>query len=58
MTTTAPAHLTIDYVACDLRDGQTLVEWRRELDAERRAPRRARRPALRELCRRSVRGAP
>jgi hypothetical protein len=49
MTSTAPltsADLTatsIAYVDCDIPDGQTLVEWRRELDAARRAERPARR---------------
>jgi hypothetical protein len=42
MTSTAPltsAHLTLTsvaYVESDIPDGQTLVDWRRELDAARR----------------------
>ncbi len=49
MTSTAPitsADLTdtsFAYVESDLRDGQTLADWRRELDAARAAERRARR---------------
>jgi hypothetical protein len=41
MTSTALTHLSISYVECDIPGDQTLVEWRRELDAARRAQRRA-----------------
>ena len=49
MTSTAPItsdHLaltSVAYVESDIHDGQTLVEWRLELDAARRAERRVRR---------------
>ena len=49
MTSTAPltsADLiptSVAYVESDIPAGQTLVEWRRELDAARRAERRTRR---------------
>jgi len=29
--------MSINYVECDIPEGQTLVEWRRELNAARRA---------------------
>ena len=35
------------YIDCDIPEGQTLVEWRRDQVAGRRASRRRRRPALR-----------
>ena len=55
MTSTAPltsddlAATSVAYVESDIRDGQTLVEWRSERDAARRAARDARRrgPGLR-----------
>ena len=34
---------SVAYVDCDIPDGQTLVEWRLERDAARRAERRVRR---------------
>jgi hypothetical protein len=37
--------LTFNYVECDVPGEQTLADWRHELEAARRAPRRARRPA-------------
>ena len=49
MTSTAPitsadlADTSFRYVDSDVRDGQTLADWRRELDAARAAERRARR---------------
>jgi len=44
MTSTALSSSTsFAYIDCDIPDGQTLVEWRLELDAARRAERRARR---------------
>jgi hypothetical protein len=49
MTSTAPitsadlAPTSVAYVDSDIRDGQTLVEWRRELDAALRAVRPVRR---------------
>ena len=49
MTSTAPltsADLAVNavaYVESDIRDGQTLVEWRLELNAAHRAERRVRR---------------
>ena len=60
MTSTAPltsadlAPTSVAYVDSDIRDGQTLVEWRRELDAARRAERPVRRrrsPRLPQLPR-------
>ena len=49
MNTTALTHLSISYVESDVPEGQTLLQWRREYDAERRAQARARRrrPSLR-----------
>ena len=44
MTSTAPASPSFAYVACDVPPDQTLVEWRREREASRRAERAARRP--------------
>lgn len=49
MTSTAPitstdlALASVAYVESDIPEGQTLVEWRLELDAARRAERRVRR---------------
>ena len=53
MTSTAPlttADLTltsVSYVESDIPEGQTLVEWRLEQDAARRAERRVRRRGVR-----------
>jgi hypothetical protein len=41
MTSTALSSTSFAYIDCDIPDGQTLVEWRLELDAARRAERRA-----------------
>ena len=45
-TATAPHHLSISYVESDIPEGHTLLQWRRELDAERREQRPARRRPL------------
>jgi hypothetical protein len=53
MTSTAPltsadlAPTSVAYVDSDIPEGQTLVEWRVELDAIRRAQRRVPRRTLR-----------
>jgi hypothetical protein len=53
MTSTAPltsadlAPTSVAYVDSDIPEGQTLVEWRVELDAARRAQRRVPRRTLR-----------
>ena len=52
MTSTAPASTSFAYIDSDIPDGQTLVEWRRELDATRRQLDAARR-AERRVRRRS-----
>jgi len=44
MTSTAPSSTSFAYIECDIPGEQTLVEWRRDLDAARRAERRVRRP--------------
>ena len=44
MTSTAPTQMSFDDVECDVPGEQTLTDWRHELDAARRAGRRARRP--------------
>jgi hypothetical protein len=53
MTSTAPASTSFAYIDCDIPDGQTLVEWRRDRVAARRAERPVRRtfrlPRLRPL---------
>jgi len=53
MTSTAPSSTSFAYIDCDIPDGQTLVEWRRDRNAARRAERRVRRtfrlPRLRPL---------
>jgi hypothetical protein len=52
MTSTAPltsadlASTSVAYVDSDIPEGQTLVEWRVELDAARRAQRRVPRRTL------------
>ena len=53
MNTTALTHLSISYVQSDVPEGQTLLQWRREFDAERRAQGRAsrRRRSLRSRLR-------
>jgi hypothetical protein len=52
MTSTAIHHLSISYVESDIPEGQTLLQWRRELDAARREQRLAtRRPSLRSRLR-------
>jgi hypothetical protein len=43
MTSIAPTSTSFAYIQCDIPEGQTLVEWRLELDAARRAERDARR---------------
>ena len=43
MTSTALTHMSFAYIDCDIPQGQTLVDWRDELNAARRAERRARR---------------
>ena len=40
MTRTQLSPTPFAYIDCDVAAGQTLVEWRRERDAERRAARR------------------
>ena len=37
MTPAPLTYMSINYVECDIPEGQTLVEWRRELNAARRA---------------------
>ena len=44
MTSTSPSSPSFAYVDCDVPPEQTLVEWRREREAARRAERAARRP--------------
>jgi len=44
MTSTAPTQMSFNYVGCDVPGEQTITDWRHELDAARRAERRARRP--------------
>lgn len=43
MTTTTPSSNAFAYIDCDVPAEQTLAEWRRGRDAERRAERRPRR---------------
>jgi hypothetical protein len=43
ITSTDLALTSVAYVESDIPDGQTLAEWRVELDAARRAERRVRR---------------
>jgi hypothetical protein len=43
MTPTSPSSTSFAYIDSDVPDGQTLVEWRRDRDAARRAQRRPRR---------------
>lgn len=43
MTSTTPSSTAFAYIECDIPAEQTLVEWRRERDAARRAERPARR---------------
>jgi hypothetical protein len=43
LTSADLARMSIAYVECDIPEGQTLVEWRLEQDAARRAERRVRR---------------
>jgi len=43
MTSTSPSSTSFAYIDSDVPDGQTLVEWRRDRDAARRAQRRPRR---------------
>jgi hypothetical protein len=47
----------IHYIECDVPPGQTLTEWRRDRDGERRRPRgmRARRRAALHALRRACR---
>lgn len=51
----SPTSTSFAYVECDVPEGQTLVEWRLELDAARRAERDANRtlrlPRLSRLSR-------
>ena len=53
MTSTAPltsaelASTSVAYIDSDIAEGQTLVEWRLEQDAARRAERRVRRRSFR-----------
>jgi hypothetical protein len=55
MTSTAPltsadlVSTSVAYIDCDVAEGQTLVEWRLEQDAARRADRRVRRRSFRLL---------
>ena len=45
--------MSFNYIECDVPEGQTLLEWRREIDAARRAERYARRTESRSrrvLC--------
>ena len=37
MTSSSPSSTAFAYIDCDVPAGQTLVEWRRERDAARRA---------------------
>jgi len=53
MTSTALNHMSFNYVECDVPGEQTLADWRHELDAARRAQRRARRPFWMPLLRRA-----
>jgi hypothetical protein len=43
MTSTTPSSHDFSYIDCDVPGEQTLAEWRRERDDERRAERRPRR---------------
>lgn len=43
MTSTAPSSSAFAYIDCDVPAEQTLVQWRREREAARRAERPARR---------------
>ena len=47
MTSTSIVPTPFAYVESDLREGQTLTEWRREQYLARRTPRRRRLPRLR-----------
>jgi len=40
MSTTAPTHTAFLYIDSDVPPGQTLREWRRDLERERREERR------------------
>jgi hypothetical protein len=46
MPSTASTSTSFAYIECDIPGEQTLVEWRRDLDAARQAERRVRRPLI------------